>query len=131
MFGGIIHAPAANLCKKLINMTHSKLDCVALADSGSVVVEVALKMALQDCHSKSRFAKKKFLTIENGYHADTFGTMFACDPVNSMHSLYTNYVSDNIFAEGLQFRKIWNESFNTLILKNYHAIAAVILEPIL
>lgn len=137
MFGGITHAPAVNLCKKLIKMTHPKLDCAFLADSGSVAVEVALKMALQYCHSKNQFSKKKFLTIKNGYHGDTFGAMSVCDPVNSMHSLYTNYVPDNLFAEApqLQFSDIWNESdiesFKTLILEHYHNIAAVILEPIL
>lgn len=137
MFGGITHAPAVNLCKKLIKMTHPKLDCAFLADSGSVAVEVALKMALQYCHSKGQISKKKFLTIKNGYHGDTFGAMSVCDPVNSMHSLYTSYVPDNLFAEApqLQFSDIWNESdiesFKILILENYHTIAAVILEPIL
>ncbi|CAR66048.1 DEHA2G24750p [Debaryomyces hansenii CBS767] len=137
MFGGITHAPAVNLCKKLIKMTHPKLDCAFLADSGSVAVEVALKMALQYCHSKGQISKKKFLTIKNGYHGDTFGAMSVCDPVNSMHSLYTSYVPDNLFAEApqLQFSDIWNESdiesFKILISENYHTIAAVILEPIL
>mmetsp|Transcript_5884 Transcript_5884/g.7154 ORF Transcript_5884/g.7154 Transcript_5884/m.7154 type:complete len:434 (-) Transcript_5884:6269-7570(-) len=137
MFGGITHAPAVSLCKKLIKMTHPKLDCVFLADSGSVAVEVALKMALQYCHSRGQFSKKKFLTIKNGYHGDTFGAMSVCDPVNSMHTLYTDYVPSNLFAEApqLQFSDEWNEcdieSFKTLIQENHQTIAAVILEPIL
>lgn len=137
MFGGITHAPAVNLCKKLVKMTHPKLECTFLADSGSVAVEVALKMAIQYCHSKGQLSKKKFLTIKNGYHGDTFGAMSVCDPVSSMHSLYTDYVPANLFAEApqVQFNDIWDESdiesFKSLILENHHSIAAVILEPIL
>lgn len=137
MFGGITHAPAVNLCKKLVKMTHPKLECTFLADSGSVAVEVALKMAIQYCHSKGQLSKKKFLTIKNGYHGDTFGAMSVCDPVSSMHSLYTDYVPANLFAEApqVQFNDIWDESdiesFKSLILQNHHSIAAVILEPIL
>lgn len=137
MFGGITHEPAVNLCKRLARMTHSNLEYTFLADSGSVAVEVSLKMALQYCHSKGQYSKKKFLTIKNGYHGDTFGAMSVCDPVNSMHKLYTGYVPQNLFAEAprISFNEVWDESdilsFKKLIHENNQTIAAVILEPIL
>lgn len=137
MFGGITHSPAINLCKILNRITDPKLECTFLADSGSVAVEVSLKMALQYCNSKGYLLKKKFLTIKNGYHGDTFGAMSVCDPVNSMHTLYKTYVPENYFAEApkLKFDDSWDESdissFKKIIEESHSEIAAVILEPIL
>ncbi len=91
MFGGITHAPAIELCRKLVAMTPQPLECVFLADSGSVAVEVAMKMALQYWQAKGE-ARQRFLTFRNGYHGDTFGAMSVCDPDNSMHSLWKGYL---------------------------------------
>ncbi|KAK6455253.1 Adenosylmethionine-8-amino-7-oxononanoate aminotransferase [Scheffersomyces xylosifermentans] len=137
MFGGLTHDPAIEVCKKLVDMTHEDLEKVFLADSGSVAVEVALKMALQYWNSKGQMQKKKFLTIKRGYHGDTFGAMSVCDPVNSMHSIYSGYLPENIFAEApnVKFGDSWVESdiesFRTIIENMKESIAAVIIEPIL
>ncbi|GMM31662.1 adenosylmethionine-8-amino-7-oxononanoate transaminase [Martiniozyma asiatica (nom. inval.)] len=140
MFGGLTHKPAINLAKKLIDMTAPDLQHCFLADSGSVAVEVSLKMAFQYCESKfgsdENFQKKKFLTVNYGYHGDTFGAMSVCDPVNSMHSLYSGYVRENIFVEAPQckFDEEWNEkyikTFKEKIEKHHHEVIAVIIEPI-
>lgn len=137
MFGGIIHEPAIQLCKHLVEMTHPKLECVFLCDSGSVAVEVALKQAIQYWISKGQVRKKKFMSIANGYHGDTFGAMFVSDPNTSMHSIYNGYGPDNIFANAPQvgFDEEWDNEdihdFEEKIEKRHDEIAAVILEPIL
>ncbi|MBV8043897.1 adenosylmethionine--8-amino-7-oxononanoate transaminase [Pluralibacter sp.] len=135
MFGGITHAPAIALCRKLVAMTPAPLECVFLADSGSVAVEVAMKMALQYWHAKGE-PRRRFLTFRNGYHGDTFGAMSACDPDNSMHSLWKGYLPENLFAPAPQsrFDGEWDEhdmvAFARLMAAHRHEIAAVILEPI-
>ncbi|WP_163483678.1 aminotransferase class III-fold pyridoxal phosphate-dependent enzyme, partial [Klebsiella pneumoniae] len=97
MFGGITHQPAVDLCRRLVAMTPAPLECVFLADSGSVAVEVAMKMALQYWHARGE-TRQRFLTFRNGYHGDTFGAMSVCDPDNSMHSLWKGYLPENLFA---------------------------------
>ncbi|WP_422667213.1 adenosylmethionine--8-amino-7-oxononanoate transaminase [Buchnera aphidicola] len=135
MFGGITHSPAISLCQKLIKLTPSKLDCIFLSDSGSISIEVAMKMIIQYWNSLGQ-NRKKFLTIFNGYHGDTFGAMSISDPNNSMHKIYNNVLPKNFFAESPQssFHSSWNEndliSFKKLIEKNELKIAGVILEPI-
>ncbi|WP_343153950.1 adenosylmethionine--8-amino-7-oxononanoate transaminase [Buchnera aphidicola (Mindarus keteleerifoliae)] len=135
MFGGIIHPPAISLCKKLISMTHKKLQYVFLADSGSVAIEIAMKMALQ-YWAKEDSEKKNFLTIKSGYHGDTFSAMSISDPKNSIHRLYRKYLPLHLFAESpkSKFGEKWKkgdiDSFENLIKKNFKKIAAVILEPI-
>lgn len=135
MFGGITHQPAVDLCKKLVSMTPQGLDTVFLADSGSVAVEVALKMALQYWHAKGQ-SRAKFLTLRHGYHGDTFAAMSVTDPDNSMHSLYKDFVPEHIFADSPQcgFRDEWNEDdindFSEKLTQHHQQIAAVILEPI-
>ncbi|WP_092550941.1 adenosylmethionine--8-amino-7-oxononanoate transaminase [Xenorhabdus koppenhoeferi] len=135
MFGGITHPPAVELCKQLVAMTPDSLECVFLADSGSVAVEVALKMALQYWQARGE-KRQRFLTLRHGYHGDTFGAMSVCDPDNSMHSLYKGYLPNHLFADApqCQFGDEWRpedtDSFKQLLLQYHDAIAAVVLEPI-
>ncbi|EJP3919856.1 adenosylmethionine--8-amino-7-oxononanoate transaminase [Salmonella enterica] len=135
MFGGITHTPAVNLCRKLVAITPEPLECVFLADSGSVSVEVAMKMALQYWQARGE-SRQRFLTFRHGYHGDTFGAMSVCDPDNSMHSLWKGYLPENLFAPAPQSRMDgeWDESditpFARLMAAHRHEIAAVILEPI-
>ncbi|EKN4207088.1 adenosylmethionine--8-amino-7-oxononanoate transaminase [Yersinia ruckeri] len=135
MFGGITHPPAVALCRQLVDMTPSALECVFLADSGSVAVEVALKMALQYWQAKGE-KRQRILTLCHGYHGDTFGAMSVCDPQNSMHSLYDGYLANHLFATAPQcgFDDEWNpddiQDFADKIARYHDEIAAVILEPV-
>jgi adenosylmethionine-8-amino-7-oxononanoate aminotransferase len=135
MFGGITHQPAIDLCKKLVALTPDKLQNVFLADSGSVAVEVSLKMALQYWHAKGE-SRPKFLTVKHGYHGDTFAAMSVTDPDNSMHGLYKGFLPEHIFAQSPQtrFDQEWDPSdvddFREKIAVNHSQIAAVIIEPI-
>ena len=135
MFGGITHQPAVDLCKKLVDMTPAPLQHVFLADSGSVAVEVSLKMALQYWHAKGE-RRPKFLTIKHGYHGDTFAAMSVTDPNNSMHSLYKGFLPEHIFALSpeCRFDEEWREDdisdFKQKLESNQNDIAAVIIEPI-
>ncbi|MDV5060856.1 adenosylmethionine--8-amino-7-oxononanoate transaminase [Vibrio diabolicus] len=135
MFGGITHQPAINLCKKLLSLAPSNLEHVFLADSGSVSVEVSLKMALQYWHAKGE-RRPKFLTLRHGYHGDTFAAMSVTDPDNSMHSLYKGFLPEHIFAESPTCG-FWDEwkpedltDFEHKIETHHQELAAVILEPI-
>ncbi|EGQ8216900.1 adenosylmethionine--8-amino-7-oxononanoate transaminase [Vibrio parahaemolyticus] len=135
MFGGITHQPAISLCKKLLSLAPNNLEHVFLADSGSVAVEVSLKMALQYWHAKGE-RRPKFLTLRHGYHGDTFAAMSVTDPDNSMHSLYKGFLPEHIFAESPTCG-YWDEwkpedlaDFEHKIDSNHQELAAVILEPI-
>lgn len=135
MFGGITHPPAVNLCKQLVAITPEPLECVFLADSGSVAVEVALKMALQYWQAKGE-KRQRILTLRHGYHGDTFGAMAVCDPDNSMHGLYKGYLPPHLFVDAPQcgFNDEWEaadlQPLETQLAENSHEIAAIILEPI-
>lgn len=135
MFGGITHPPAVALCRKLLAITPKPLECIFLADSGSVAVEVALKMALQYWQAKGE-KRQRIVALKRGYHGDTFGAMSVCDPDNSMHSLYKGYLPNHLFVEAPQtgFYDIWDPQDITPLrqtLEQYHQeIAAVMLEPI-
>ncbi|WP_341489284.1 adenosylmethionine--8-amino-7-oxononanoate transaminase [Photobacterium damselae subsp. damselae] len=135
MFGGLTHRPAVEVCKKLIQLTPPSLQHVFLADSGSVAVEVALKMALQYWHSKGE-SRAKFLTLRHGYHGDTFAAMSVTDPDNSMHALYKGFLPEHIFAQSPScgFHDDWDESdiadFEQQLSTHHQQLAAVILEPI-
>ncbi|MGI9835113.1 adenosylmethionine--8-amino-7-oxononanoate transaminase [Vibrio vulnificus] len=135
MFGGITHQPAINLCKKLLSLAPNNLEHVFLADSGSVAVEVSLKMALQYWHAKGE-RRPKFLTLQHGYHGDTFAAMSVTDPDNSMHSLYKGFLPEHIFAKS-PTGGFWDEwkpedltDFAQKIEQHHQELAAVILEPI-
>tara|TARA_B100000767_G_scaffold136541_1_gene129343 strand:+ start:1304 stop:2626 length:1323 start_codon:yes stop_codon:yes gene_type:complete len=136
MFGGITHAPAVTLAKRLVDLTPAGLDKVFFADSGSVAVEVALKMALQYWHSKAQPNKNRMLTIRNGYHGDTFGAMAVCDPINGMHSLFASVLPQHHFVDAppMGFDRVMQEGdlaqLEDKMREHQHGIAALILEPI-
>ncbi|MRT22558.1 adenosylmethionine--8-amino-7-oxononanoate transaminase [Enterobacteriaceae bacterium RIT697] len=135
MFGGITHPAAVELSRQLVAMTPEALECVFLADSGSIAVEVSMKMALQYWLGRNQ-TRQKFLTLKRGYHGDTFAAMSVCDPENSMHSLWRGYLPEHLFANAPQctFDDEWNEAdfadFAQLAEIHHREIAAVILEPI-
>ena len=139
MFGGLTHEPAVTLGKKLVDITCDNLQHVFLADSGSVAVEVAIKMALQYWFAQGHTQKTKLLTARNGYYGDTFGGMAVCDPVNGMHEMFTGVLPQHIFADAPQTLTengkaiAWNDSFindfKTKLIENHQQIAAVIIEP--
>lgn len=135
MFGGLTHQPAVSLCQKLLQMVPPSLQHVFLADSGSVAVEVALKMALQYWHSRGE-SRPRFLTLRHGYHGDTFAAMSVTDPDNSMHRLYRGFLPEHLFATSPQtgFYEPWNpqdiDDFQSQLEQHHQTIAAVILEPI-
>lgn len=135
MFGGITHPAAVELSRQLVAMTPEALECVFLADSGSIAVEVSMKMALQYWLGRGE-TRQKFLTLKRGYHGDTFAAMSVCDPENSMHSLWRGYLPEHLFATAPQcgFDGEWNEAdfadFAQLAEAHHREIAAVILEPI-
>lgn len=136
MFGGLTHEPAVELSKTLIELTPKGLNKVFLSDSGSVAVEVALKMSIQYWHSKNKAEKHKILTVKNGYHGDTFAAMSVCDPVNGMHQLFESVLMKNIFAPApkASFHDEWDaselEALSALFERHHHEIAAFIIEPI-
>lgn len=135
MFGGITHPPAIALCRQLISLTPKKLDCVFLSDSGSVSIEVAIKMLIQYWQSLGQ-KRTLFLTIRNGYHGDTLSAISVSDPNNSFHKIYHNLLPKNLFADApsSSFHKDWDNSdiisFQKIIEENSCKIAGVILEPI-
>ena len=136
MFGGITHAPAVELARKLVDSTPEELQKVFFSDSGSVAVEVAIKMALQYWINSGVTGKHRLLTIRNGYHGDTFAAMSVCDPVTGMHDIFSGILPQHYFAEAPQCR--FNEScsaddiadMQSLLEQHHESIAAVILEPI-
>ena len=126
-----------NLAKQLIDITAENLQHVFFADSGSVGVEVSIKMALQYWIAQGRSEKNKLLTIRNGYHGDTFAAMSVCDPVNGMHDMFTGVLVKHLFADAPPIHKTghnWNpsdiDSFKAMITEHHASTAAVILEPI-
>ncbi|MGD6858620.1 MAG: adenosylmethionine--8-amino-7-oxononanoate transaminase [Enterobacteriaceae bacterium] len=135
MFGGITHLPAINLCKKLIEITPKNLDCVFLADSGSVAIEVSIKMSIQYWKSLG-YKKNKFLSFKRSYHGDTFGAISVCDPINSMHSIYGDYLSKNYFFDILKknINDHWDKNDEKNLVKvfekHHKKLSAVIIEPI-
>ncbi|MFA6102814.1 MAG: adenosylmethionine--8-amino-7-oxononanoate transaminase [Victivallaceae bacterium] len=136
MFGGLTHEPAAKLGERLIRMTPEPLQTIFYSDSGSVSVEVAVKMAFQYWLARNYRNKTKLLTVRSGYHGDTFATMGLCDPVDGMHKMFHDILPENIFAEAprCKFNDPWDENcindMLTLIDRHHSSIAAVIIEPI-
>ena len=99
MFGGLTHAPAVRLAERLVEITPEPLRHVFLADSGSVSVEVAIKMTLQHQRGLGRTERTRLLTVRGGYHGDTFGCMSVCDPVGGMHSMFTGVLAQQVFVD--------------------------------
>ncbi len=138
MFGGLTHEPAVDLAEKLVTLTPAPLKKVFFADSGSVAVEVALKIALQYWMARRQPRKQKFLTVRNGYHGDTFGAMSVTDPDNGMHSLFAGVLPKHYFAPAphMGFDLKLDEPADDIaalaaLLEQHHdEIAAIILEPI-
>ncbi len=136
MFAGITHEPAVKLASTLAQITPAGLNKVFFSDSGSVAVEIALKMAIQYWHSQGQAQRTTFLTLKRGYHGDTFGAMAVCDPQSGMHHLFHYSLQHHFFAEAPTckfdepFQEIHIAKFAQLIQQHRQKIAAVILEPI-
>lgn len=136
MFGGLTHAPAVKLCNQLVEITPEKLETVFLADSGSVSVEIAMKMAIQYWQAKQQPEKQKFVSLKNGYHGDTLGAMSVCDPVTGMHTLFSEVLAKNYFTPspeckfGDSCRPQHIDELKKILDKNHQSIAALILEPV-
>ena len=136
MFGGLTHKPAAKLAEKLLKITNNDIKYVFFADSGSVSVEIAIKMALQYWQAQGVQKKTKLLTIRHGYHGDTFGAMGVCDPVSGMHHLFSDMLPQHIFADApangtdAEWDNGQIADFRRKIEQHQDTIAAVILEPV-
>lgn len=136
MFGGLTHPPAVALAEKLVALTPDPLQTVLFSDSGSVAVEVAMKMAIQYWHASGQPGKQHFLTIRGGYHGDTFGAMSVCDPVTGMHGLFSEVLTQQFFVDtppcrfGDPCTETDIEPLLQQLEKQGDRIAAIILEPI-
>lgn len=136
MFGGLTHEPAIRLGKKLIEITPEPLEAIFYADSGSVSVEAALKMAVQYQQSSDSPGRARFLTVRGGYHGDTSGAMAVSDPENGMHGLFAGMLQKQLYAPRpvCRFDDQWDQNdFNAmedLIERHQHEVAAIIIEPI-
>ncbi len=132
MFGGLTHEPAARLAALLVDITPVGLDTVFFSDSGSVGVEVAVKMALQYWRSVGRFAKCRLMTWRGGYHGDTFAPMSVCDPVGGMHSLWRDVLAEQVFAEPVPaaYDPDYVAAFAAQLAAHADELAAVIVEPV-
>ncbi|MEU2041707.1 adenosylmethionine--8-amino-7-oxononanoate transaminase [Nocardia niwae] len=132
MFGGLTHEPAARLAELLVEATPAGLDKVFLCDSGSVSVEVAVKMCLQYWRSLGKPEKRRLLTWRGGYHGDTFTPMSVCDPEGGMHSLWTDVLVDQVFAPvpPRDYRPEYVAELERLVAAHAGELAAVIVEPV-
>lgn len=132
MFGGLTHAPAARLAELLVQITPDGLDKVFLADSGSVSVEVAIKIALQYQRARGATRRHRLLTWRGGYHGDTFAPMSVCDPEGGMHSLWTDVLARQVFAPAppRDFDPDYVAEFEAILVEHVDELAAVIVEPV-
>ncbi len=136
MFGGLTHEPAVRLAERLLELAPDGLERVFFADSGSVSVEVAIKLCLQFQRALGRPGRTRLLTVKGGYHGDTFGAMAVCDPVAGMHGLFADVLPKHVFAErppdgfeaGLDER--WAKHVSELVAAHANELAAVIVEPV-
>ncbi|MBL4797741.1 MAG: adenosylmethionine--8-amino-7-oxononanoate transaminase [Oleispira sp.] len=136
MFGGLTHEPAINLAHKLVQLTPKGLDKVFLSDSGSVAVEVAVKMAIQYQQARGKAGKSKLIALKRGYHGDTIGAMSLCDPTTGMHHLFSGILAEQFFIPqpAIAFDQDWHDDdsqpLRECLEQNHQHIAALILEPI-
>ncbi|MDG5486310.1 adenosylmethionine--8-amino-7-oxononanoate transaminase [Mycolicibacterium gadium] len=132
MFGGLTHEPAARLAQLLVQLTPDGLDAVFFSDSGSVSVEVAVKMALQYWRSTGRWDKHRLMTWRGGYHGDTFTPMSVCDPEGGMHELWSDVLAPQVFAPPVPtgYDAAYIADFEELLAEHAHELAAVIVEPV-
>jgi adenosylmethionine---8-amino-7-oxononanoate aminotransferase len=132
MFGGLTHEPAVRLCERLVSIAPDGLEHVFLCDSGSVSVEVAVKMCLQYWRSLGLPGKRRLLTWRGGYHGDTFMAMSVCDPEGGMHALWEGVVAGQVFAPAPppSFEQAYAEELTLLIAAHASELAAVIVEPV-
>ncbi|GAA2795247.1 adenosylmethionine--8-amino-7-oxononanoate transaminase [Kribbella solani] len=141
MFGGLTHEPAIRLAERLVEITPAPLRHVFFADSGSVSIEVAIKIALQYQVARGNSGRNRMLTVRGGYHGDTFAPMSVCDPVNGMHSLFTGTLKEQVFgprppagldrAEDDPELQAWIAGITELAEKHADEIAGIIIEPVL
>jgi adenosylmethionine-8-amino-7-oxononanoate aminotransferase len=136
MFGGLTHEPAVELAARLVDLAPPGLDRVFFADSGSVAVEVAIKLCLQYHQARGDTHRTRLLTIRGGYHGDTFGAMAVCDPIAGMHRLFAGVLPEHVFAErppeGFQapLDPTWASELEALLARHARELAAVIAEPV-
>jgi adenosylmethionine-8-amino-7-oxononanoate aminotransferase len=136
MFGGLTHEPAVRLCERLVSIAPDGLEHVFLCDSGSVSVEVAVKMCLQYWRSVGRPGKRRLLTWRGGYHGDTFMAMSVCDPEGGMHAMWDGVVASQVFADvppagfSAGVDPGYADSLAGLIEEHADSLAAVIVEPV-
>ncbi|WP_329323063.1 MULTISPECIES: adenosylmethionine--8-amino-7-oxononanoate transaminase [unclassified Streptomyces] len=132
MFGGLTHEPAVRLAKRLVDISPEGLEHVFLADSGSVSVEVAVKMCLQHWRSLGRPAKQRLLTWRGGYHGDTWQPMSVCDPEGGMHELWQGVLQRQVFADAppAGYEESYAAHLRELMGRHAHELAAVIVEPV-
>jgi adenosylmethionine---8-amino-7-oxononanoate aminotransferase len=136
MFGGLTHEPAIELSRRLVELTPQPLQRVFFADSGSVAVEVAIKMCLQAQRARGRLRTRRLLTVRGGYHGDTFGAMSVCDPVDGMHSLFAGVLAEQVFAprppDGFarELDPEWERAVGDLVAEHADELAAIVVEPI-
>ena len=136
MFGGLTHTPAMELTKQLISITPKPLDAVFYSDSGSVSVDIAMKMAIQYWYAKGEPKRQRFISLHSAYHGDTFGAMSVCDPVTGMHSLFSDVLPEQVFVQQPQcrFGEECSESdiapLKQALVDHGDHIAALIMEPI-
>ncbi|SDG30951.1 adenosylmethionine-8-amino-7-oxononanoate aminotransferase [Lentzea fradiae] len=132
MFGGLTHEPAVRLAAKLVEITPEPLQHVFLSDSGSVSVEVAVKMCLQYWRSRDRPEKRRLLTWRGGYHGDTFNPMSVCDPEGGMHSLWRGILPEQVFADAppAELDTAYVQHLADLVEQHADELAAIIVEPV-
>src|SRR6185312_4497525 len=136
MFGGLTHAPGVRLGERLLELAPDGLDAVFFADSGSVSVEVAIKLSLQFQRARGRPGRVRLLTVRGGYHGDTFGAMAVCDPVGGMHAMFTGVLAEHVFAErppdGFDepLDERWADGVRSLVERHSDELAAIVVEPV-